>query len=93
MYNRILAEIKPSETSAKLNYANSFDHGFYLLSRERKSVSLQNMQDAALEVESNILASNKLKEETKYRTIDKKVKKKSLHPILQEDLQTVKWMK
>ena len=37
---------------------------FSLLLRERKSVSLQNMQDAALEVESNILASNKLKEET-----------------------------
>ena len=64
MYNRILAEIKPSETSAKLNYANSFDHGFYLLLREIKSVSLQNMQDVALEVESNILASSKLKEET-----------------------------
>ena len=64
MYSRIPAEIKPSKTSAKLTYANSFDHGFSLLLRERKSVSLQNMQDAALEVESNILASNKLKEET-----------------------------
>ena len=75
MYSRIPAEIKPSETSAKLTYANSFDHGFSLLLRERKSVSLQNMQDAALEVESNILASNKLKEETKYQTVDKKGKK------------------
>jgi len=93
MYSRIPAKIKPSETSVKLTYANSFDHGFSLLLRERKSVSLQNMQDAALEVESNILASNKLKEETKYQTVDKKVKRKSLHPILQEDLQTVKWMK
>ena len=38
-------------------------------------MSLPNMQDVALEVESNILASNKLKEETKYQTIDKKGKK------------------
>ena len=43
MYSRIPAEIKPSETSAKLTYANSFDHGFYLLLREIKSVSLLNM--------------------------------------------------
>ena len=28
MYGRIRAEIKPSETSAKLTYANSFDHEF-----------------------------------------------------------------
>ena len=33
------------------------------------------MQDVALEVESNILASNKLKEETKYQMVDKKGKK------------------
>ena len=64
MYSRIPAEIKPSETSANLTYANSFDHGFSLLLREGKSMSLQNMQYATLEVESNILASNKLKEET-----------------------------
>ena len=38
-------------------------------------MSLQNMQNAALEVESNILASNKLKEETEYQTVDKKGKK------------------
>ena len=31
MYNKILAEIKPSETSAKLTYANAFDHEFSLL--------------------------------------------------------------
>ena len=42
---------------------------------EGKFVSLQNMQDAALEVESNILASNKLKEKTEYQTVDKKGKK------------------
>ena len=30
MYSRIPAEIKPSETSAKLTYANSFDHMGFL---------------------------------------------------------------
>ena len=64
MYSRIPTEIKPTEIAAKLTYANSFDHEFSLLLRERKSESLQNMQSAALEVESNILASNRLKEET-----------------------------
>ena len=75
MYSRSPAEIKPTDTSAKLTYANSFDHEFSLLLRERKSVSLQNMQNAALEVESNILASNKLKEETEHQIVDKKGKK------------------
>ena len=50
MYGRIPAEIKPSETSAKLTYANAFDHEFSLLSRERRPVTLLNMQEAALEV-------------------------------------------
>ena len=75
MYSRIPAEIKPTETAANLTYANSFDHEFSFLLRERKYVSLQNMQNAALEVESNILASNKLKEETEHQIVDKKGKK------------------
>ena len=53
----------PAETSAKLTYANAFDHEFSLLLRERRPISLLNMQDATLEVESNILASNRLKKE------------------------------
>ena len=61
MYGIIPAEIKPSETSAKLTYANAFDHDFSLLLREIRPVALLNMQDSTLEVESNILASNKLK--------------------------------
>ena len=64
MYSKIPVEIKPTKTSAKLAYANSFNPEFSLLLRERKSNSLKNMQSVALEVESNILASNRLKEET-----------------------------
>ena len=33
MYSRIPVEIKPTETSAKLTYVNSFDHEFSLLLR------------------------------------------------------------
>ena len=44
-------------TLSRITYANAFDSDFFLLLRERRSVSLSLMQDAALEVESNILAS------------------------------------
>ena len=70
MYSRIPAEIKPSET-----YANAFDHEFSLLLRERRPVSLLNMQDVALEVDSNILDSNRLKKETTQQMYDRKGKK------------------
>jgi hypothetical protein len=56
MYNKIPAEIKPTEASAKITYASAFDPDFCLLLRERRATSLAHMQDAALEVESNILA-------------------------------------
>ena len=75
MYSRIPAEIKPTETSAKLTYANAFDHEFSLLLRERRPIYLLNMQDAALEVESNILASNRLKKETARQLYDRKGKR------------------
>src|SRR5713226_568131 len=77
MYSRIPVEIKPIETSTKLTYANAFDHKFSLLLRERRPISLLNMQDATLEVESNILASNRLKKETAQQLYDKKGKKEA----------------
>ena len=61
MYSKIPAEINPSETSTKLTYINYFNSEFSLLLRERRSVTLLNMQEATLEVESNLLASSKLK--------------------------------
>jgi hypothetical protein len=61
MYGKIPEEIKPSETSAKITFANAFDAEFSLLLRERRSTTLSLMQDAAIEVESNILAADKLK--------------------------------
>ncbi len=61
MYSKIPAEVKPTPTSAKLTYVNDFDSDFCLLSRERRCVTLVDMQDVALEVESNIMAAEKLK--------------------------------
>ena len=61
MYSKIPTEIKPTDTSNRITYANAFDSDFYLLLRERRSSSLSLMQDAALEVESNIVASQKVK--------------------------------
>jgi len=61
MYSKIPAKVKPTPTSAKLTYANAFDFEFCLLLRERRCAMLAEMQDAALEVESNITVVEKLK--------------------------------
>jgi hypothetical protein len=61
MYNNIHVEINPTETSAKIIYVSAFDPEFFLLMRERRYASLAHMQYAALEVESNIVASNKIR--------------------------------
>jgi hypothetical protein len=61
MYNKIPTEINPTKTSSKITYASAFDPEFFLLLRERRSTSLAHMQDATLEVESNILAADKLR--------------------------------
>ena len=61
MYNKIPAEINPSKTSAKITYARTFDPDFCLLLRERRATTLAHMQDTAVEVESNILAVDRLR--------------------------------
>ena len=67
MYSKIPTEVKPTPTSAKLTYANAFDSDLCLLLRERRCATLADMQDAALEVESNIMAVEKLKSHTNGR--------------------------
>jgi hypothetical protein len=61
MFGKIPAEIKPSDASAKITFSAAFNADFCLILRERQSATLALMQDAALEVESNITASQKLK--------------------------------
>jgi hypothetical protein len=43
MYNKIPAEIKPSEASAMITYSSAFDPKFFLLLRERRSAMLTHM--------------------------------------------------
>jgi hypothetical protein len=71
MYNRIPAEIEPSKASAKITYSSAFDPDFCLLMRERRETTLALMQDAAVEVESNILAVDQLRKAAD-RSISKK---------------------
>ena len=61
MYNKIPTEIKPSEASAQISYAGAFDPDFCLLLRERRATSLTQLQDATIEVESNVLVGNRLR--------------------------------
>jgi hypothetical protein len=61
MYNKIPTEIKPTKNSAKITYNSAFDPKFFLMLREIISTSLSYMQDATLELESNILADDKLR--------------------------------
>ena len=67
MYIKIPDEVKPTPTSAKLTYANPFDSDFFLLLRERRCATLADMHDATLEVESNIMAAEKLKNQADRR--------------------------
>jgi hypothetical protein len=61
MFDKIPAEIKPSDTSTKIAFSSAFDPDFCLILREKRSATLALMQDATLEVKSNIMASQKLK--------------------------------
>jgi hypothetical protein len=75
MYGRIPDDIKPTKNSAKITYANAFDVEFSHLLRERRSITLLSMQDTTIEVESNILALDKLK--TRYDKDKKKQREDS----------------
>ena len=48
-----------------MTFVGSFDPDFAFLLRERRSTYLMKMQDDVLEIESNMMASGKLKAKTK----------------------------
>ena len=43
MYNKILAEVKPSQPTAKVTFAGDFEPDFSLLLRERRGATLNRM--------------------------------------------------
>jgi hypothetical protein len=61
LYNKIPAEVKSSQPVAKVTFVGAFEHDFSLLLRERRSVYPTKMQDDVVEIESNMMASRKLK--------------------------------
>ena len=63
VFQKIPAEVKPPETTTMINYANAFDAKFALWLRAAKPATLLAMQEVAIEVESNLLASRRLKAE------------------------------
>ena len=72
MYSKIRNEIKPTEASTKITYADVFDPDFSLLLQERISTSLTQMQDNSLEVGSNVVAADWLKGGIEREKIKKK---------------------
>jgi hypothetical protein len=61
LYQKIPAEVKPSQPAKKVTFAGAFEPDFALLLREIRSDTLTCMQDYAIEIESNMMASSKLK--------------------------------
>ena len=73
LYNKIPIEVKPSQPAAKVTFTGSFEPDFALLLRERRRADLTQMQDDAVEIESNMMASGKLK--MKIETWNRKMKR------------------
>ena len=63
-YDSIPAHVKPPPGAAQLHYADAFDSDFSLTLREKRSTSLVDMMNDAIEVEVNLMASGKMKQKT-----------------------------
>lgn len=55
-YDSILTHVKPSPGAAQLHYADAFDSDFALTLRERRSTSLVDTMNDAIEAEVNLMA-------------------------------------
>jgi hypothetical protein len=86
LYNKIPADVKPSQPTTKVTFAGSFDPDFSLFLRERRSTTLTSMQDDAVEIESNMIASGKarVRNESGEREKEKEENKKNklVHLVL-----------
>lgn len=61
VYNAIPAQFKPPPSSAQLQYVEAFDCEFTLLLCKRKSASLADMMNEAVEVEVNLMSAQRNK--------------------------------
>jgi hypothetical protein len=76
-YNAIPTDVKPPPGAAKLHYADAFSSEFTLLLRERRSVSLDDMIEDAIEVEVNLTTSNKNKQKHETKRVKEEEPKAS----------------
>lgn len=90
VYQKIPAEVKPPKTTAMITFANTFDAKLSLWLRVAKPQSLPAMQEAAIEVESNILEANKLKAKEIKGAKEKKKQKDEKQPSTSKDSSTDK---
>ena len=70
IYNSLPIQCKPLEEMEKLHYAEAFDDEFELFLRERRSATLEDMMNDAIEVEINMMSSKR----GKYTSETRKVK-------------------
>ena len=61
VYSAIPTQFKPPLGSAQLQYAEAFENEFTLLLCERKSTSLDDMMNEAIEVEVNLTSARRKK--------------------------------
>jgi hypothetical protein len=61
LYHKTPTEVKPLQPASKVTFAGAFEPDFALLLRERRYVDLTRMQNDAIEIKSNMMASDKLK--------------------------------
>jgi hypothetical protein len=70
LYDKIPVEVKSSQPTAKVTFTRDFEPDFSLLLRERRGADLTQMQDDAVEIESNMMASGKLKTKIETRNME-----------------------
>eukprot|EP01018_Ginkgo_biloba_P001515 Gb_17820 [translate_table: standard] len=73
MYND---DIRPSQAVAKVAYVAAYDLDFAMILRERRSGNLDIMQNDAIDIEGNMVASGKIKLKTE--AVDKKKQKEGV---------------
>ena len=74
IYNAIPDHVKPHTGDTQLQYAEAFDGDFAYSLRERRSTSLTDMMNDAIEVEVNMMASGKMKN----KDVDKRKNKEGI---------------
>ena len=69
IYNSLHVQCKPPEGMEKFHYAESFDDEFALFHRERRSSTLDDMMNDAIEVEINMMSSKRGKYNSETRRV------------------------